>query len=157
MASGYSFMHLSRQVTVTRGKFFSHGLANFFIQAIKLKDVRQELISCRWNKAENTSIPWIDSADCLALATKPEWANTHPTSAARIPIPAFCDEVVALLKIWNRLCKINFKQHARIAVSGTIKDCPHNAFVPSFAMVIEKAFAASLQRDSSRSPKSHQA
>ncbi len=83
-----------------------------------------------------------------------EWRN--PTGVKVWKIVAV-REVLALLKIWNRLCKINFKQHARIVVSGTIKDCPHNAFVPNFAMVIVKAFAASLQRDSLRSPKSHQA
>ena len=65
--------------------------------------------------------------------------------------------VLALLKIWNRLCKIKFKQHGRIAVRRTIKGCLHNAFVPSFAVVIVKAFAANVQRDSLRSPKSHQA
>ena len=83
-----------------------------------------------------------------------EWRNPTGVKAWKI---LEVRGVLALLKIWNWMWRIKFKQHGRIAVRGTIKGCLHNAFVPSFAWVIVKAFAANLQRDSLWSPKSHQA
>jgi hypothetical protein len=83
-----------------------------------------------------------------------EWSNPTGVKAwKRLAVRG----VLALLKIWNRLCRIKFNKHGRIAVRGIIENCLHNPFVPNFAVVIVKAFASNLQRDALRSPKSHQA